>query len=90
MASDASAIVEHTKQVIFLEDDDVVFVEDGTLSIHRISKHPTDGQANDVQKREVISLNMELQEIMKVGMNRWNIQIPTILTKLTISSDFRR
>lgn len=67
MASDASAIVEHTKQVIFLEDDDVVFVEDGTLSIHRISKHPTDGQANDVQKREVISLNMELQEIMKVG-----------------------
>ena len=67
MASDAAAIVEHTKQVIFLEDDDVVFVEDGTLSIHRISKHPTDGQANDVQKREVISLNMELQEIMKVG-----------------------
>ncbi|PAV76771.1 hypothetical protein WR25_03954 [Diploscapter pachys] len=65
VASDASAIVEHTKQVIFLEDDDVVFVEDGTLSIHRISKHPTDGQANDVQKREVISLNMELQEIMK-------------------------
>ncbi|PAV81757.1 hypothetical protein WR25_17499 [Diploscapter pachys] len=65
VASDASAIVEHTKQVIFLEDDDVVFVEDGTLSIQRISKLPTDGQANDVQKREVISLNMELQEIMK-------------------------
>lgn len=29
MASDAAAIVEHTKQVLFLEDDDVAFVEDG-------------------------------------------------------------
>uniref|UniRef100_A0A1I7XS50 glutamine--fructose-6-phosphate transaminase (isomerizing) n=1 Tax=Heterorhabditis bacteriophora TaxID=37862 RepID=A0A1I7XS50_HETBA len=29
VASDAAAIIEHTKQVLFLEDDDVAFVEDG-------------------------------------------------------------
>jgi glucosamine--fructose-6-phosphate aminotransferase (isomerizing) len=34
-ASDASAVIEHTKRVIFLEDDDVAFVKDGSLSIHR-------------------------------------------------------
>ncbi|CAD6195299.1 unnamed protein product [Caenorhabditis auriculariae] len=61
VASDASAIIEHTKQVLFLEDDDVAFVEDGALTIHRISRHAE----NDEQKREVQMLTMELQEIMK-------------------------
>lgn len=28
-ASDASAVIEHTKQVIFLEDDDVACVREG-------------------------------------------------------------
>lgn len=61
-ASDAAAIIEHTKQVLFLEDDDVAFVEDGALSIHRIRR----GLREDAdQKREVQSLTMELQEIMK-------------------------
>jgi glucosamine--fructose-6-phosphate aminotransferase (isomerizing) len=36
-ASDASAIIEHTKRVIFLEDDDVAFIKDGCLSIHRLA-----------------------------------------------------
>lgn len=31
-ASDASAVIEHTKQVIFLEDDDVAAVKDGSKS----------------------------------------------------------
>lgn len=61
-ASDASAIIEHTKQVLFLEDDDVAFVEDGSLSIHRIRRGHND---DTEQKREVNILNMELQEIMK-------------------------
>jgi hypothetical protein len=30
-----SAIVEHTKRVIYLEDDDVAAVADGNLTIHR-------------------------------------------------------
>ncbi|CAB3405317.1 unnamed protein product [Caenorhabditis bovis] len=61
VASDASAIIEHTKQVLFLEDDDVALVEDGALTIHRISRHADNGE----QKREVQLLEMELQEIMK-------------------------
>ncbi|CAI2345621.1 unnamed protein product [Caenorhabditis sp. 36 PRJEB53466] len=61
VASDAAAIIEHTKQVLFLEDDDVAFVEDGALTIHRISRHADNGE----QKREVQLLEMELQEIMK-------------------------
>lgn len=32
VASDASAIIEHTKEVLYLEDDDVAFVEDGGIT----------------------------------------------------------
>ncbi len=38
-ASDASAIIEHTNRVLFLEDDDVAAVKDGVLSIHRINRY---------------------------------------------------
>ncbi len=58
-----SAIVEHTRQVIYLEDDDVAFVEDGSLSIHRIKRDGTDQPAQ--QLREVQRLTMELQQIMR-------------------------
>ncbi|VDK46169.1 unnamed protein product [Anisakis simplex] len=61
VASDASAIIEHTKQVIFLEDDDVAFVEDGSLSIHRIKRGTA---SSSPQTREVQNLTMELQQIM--------------------------
>lgn len=37
-ASDASAVIEHTNRVIFLEDDDVAAVKDGALNIHRYKK----------------------------------------------------
>lgn len=57
-----SSIIEHTKQVIFLEDDDVAFVENGALTIHRIKRDGTDTSA---QTREVQQLNMELQQIMR-------------------------
>jgi len=60
-ASDASAIIEHTKQVIFLEDGDVAGVLDGGLSIHRLKKSRT----NEPQTRAVLSLQMEMQQIMK-------------------------
>ncbi|KHJ81699.1 hypothetical protein OESDEN_18613, partial [Oesophagostomum dentatum] len=63
VASDAAAIVEHTKQVLFLEDDDVAFVEDGALSIHRITRKMSSEDTQ--QTREVQSLNLELQQIMK-------------------------
>lgn len=62
-ASDASAIIEHTNQVIYLEDDDVAAVKDGDLTIHRIRRDYHD--PNESTVREVITLKMEIQEIMK-------------------------
>jgi glucosamine--fructose-6-phosphate aminotransferase (isomerizing) len=63
-ASDASAIIEHTNRVIFLEDDDVAWVNDGRLTIHRINRKRD--MANGVSPmREITTLKMEIQQIMK-------------------------
>ncbi|KAM4579041.1 glutamine--fructose-6-phosphate aminotransferase [isomerizing] 1 isoform 1-T1 [Fundulus diaphanus] len=59
-ASDASAVIEHTNRVIFLEDDDVAAVMEGRLSIHRIKR-----RAGDYPARAIQTLQMELQQIMK-------------------------
>ncbi|KAM6299757.1 glutamine--fructose-6-phosphate aminotransferase [isomerizing] 2 [Aegotheles albertisi] len=59
-ASDASAIIEHTNRVIFLEDDDIAAVTDGKLSIHRLER-----SASDDPSRAIQTLQMELQQIMK-------------------------
>lgn len=80
-ASDASAVIEHTNRVIYLEvlkiilhfahnlkmtfllltqDDDVAAVKDGALSIHRLKKSMDDSHA-----REITTLKMEIQQIMK-------------------------
>ncbi|XP_027197511.1 glutamine--fructose-6-phosphate aminotransferase [isomerizing] 2-like isoform X3 [Dermatophagoides pteronyssinus] len=61
-ASDASAIIEHTNRVIFLEDDDVASIEDGRLTIHRIKRNLDGG---DSLTREIMTLKMEIQQIMK-------------------------
>ncbi|XP_069474992.1 glutamine--fructose-6-phosphate aminotransferase [isomerizing] 1 isoform X3 [Ambystoma mexicanum] len=59
-ASDASAVIEHTNRVIFLEDDDVAAAMDGRLSIHRVKRNVGDHPARAIQ-----TLQMELQQIMK-------------------------
>ncbi|KAG8238432.1 hypothetical protein J437_LFUL002889 [Ladona fulva] len=63
-ASDASAVIEHTNRVIFLEDDDVAAVIGGTLSIHRHKR-----SMDDPHLREITTLKMELQQIMKGNYN---------------------
>ena len=68
-ASDASAIIEHTNRVIFLEDDDVSAVEEtGTLSIHRMRRDPN---ATIAPVRAVHTLDMEIMQIMKGINNRF-------------------
>merc|ERR550534_1148129 len=57
-ASDASAIIEHTNKVIYLEDGDIAWVNHGNLKIAHIS-NTTPGI------RDVQTLQMEIQEIMK-------------------------
>ena len=57
----SSAIIEHTNQVIFMEDDDLAVVSNGALTIHR-TQHEVIGQSTI---REIIELKIELQQIMK-------------------------
>ncbi|XP_050689455.1 glutamine--fructose-6-phosphate aminotransferase [isomerizing] 2-like isoform X2 [Eriocheir sinensis] len=60
-ASDASAIIEHTNRVIYLLDDDVASVDnEGILKIHRLKRNQDDSHA-----REITTLKMEIQQIMK-------------------------
>lgn len=59
-ASDASAVIEHTNRVIFMEDDDVAAVMNGALNIHRVRRCMDDPHA-----REITILKMEIQQIMK-------------------------
>jgi glutamine---fructose-6-phosphate transaminase (isomerizing) len=61
LSSDPSAIVEHTKKVLYLEDDDIAHVHEGSLNIHRLNKD--DGAASKV--RAIQTLEIELQEMMK-------------------------
>uniref|UniRef100_A0A9J7ZI33 glutamine--fructose-6-phosphate transaminase (isomerizing) n=1 Tax=Cyprinus carpio carpio TaxID=630221 RepID=A0A9J7ZI33_CYPCA len=61
LASDASAIIEHTNKVIYLEDDDVAVVMEGKLYVHRIKR-----KAGEDPVRVIQTLQMELQQIMKV------------------------
>jgi glucosamine--fructose-6-phosphate aminotransferase (isomerizing) len=61
-ASDASAIVEHTREVIYFEDDDVVHVHKG-----RMMTYKSDRETKQLVKsmKEVNTLDLELESIMK-------------------------
>ncbi|KAG9286745.1 hypothetical protein G9A89_012295 [Geosiphon pyriformis] len=60
LASDPSAIVEHTKRVLYLEDDDIAHISEGELHIHRLRRD--DGISS---VRSIQTLEIELAEIMK-------------------------
>ena len=60
LSSDPSAIIEHTKKVLYLEDDDIAHIHEGQLNIHRLSQ--VDGTSN---VRAIQTIEIELQEIMK-------------------------
>lgn len=60
IASDPSAIIEHTKRVLYLEDDDVAHIAEGDFHIHRLRRD--DGLSS---VRAIQTLEMELAAIMK-------------------------
>ncbi|KAF8328193.1 L-glutamine D-fructose 6-phosphate amidotransferase [Cantharellus anzutake] len=60
IASDASAVVEHTKRVLYLEDDDIAHIIEGELHIHRLRRE--EGKSS---VRAIETLELELAEIMK-------------------------
>ncbi|KAJ3213615.1 glutamine--fructose-6-phosphate transaminase (isomerizing) [Dinochytrium kinnereticum] len=61
LASDASAIIEHTKKVLYLEDDDVAHISDGDLHIHRLRRDDSLSSMRTIQ-----TLEQELAQI-KMG-----------------------
>ncbi|CAN6671307.1 glutamine--fructose-6-phosphate aminotransferase [isomerizing] [Trichomonascus vanleenenianus] len=60
LASDPSAVIEHTKKVLFMEDDDIAHIYDGELHIHRARR-----EAGASTIRNIQTLEMELAQIMK-------------------------
>ncbi|KAI1794428.1 L-glutamine D-fructose 6-phosphate amidotransferase [Ganoderma leucocontextum] len=64
VASDASAIIEHTKRVLYLEDDDIAHIAEGELHIHRLRRNE-EGGVPQAQHRTIETLEIELAEIMK-------------------------
>lgn len=61
LSSDPSSVIQHTKKVLFLEDDDIAHIYDGELHIHR-AKNSAAGEST---VRPIQTLEMELNEIMK-------------------------
>ncbi|KAL3699380.1 hypothetical protein R1sor_017402 [Riccia sorocarpa] len=67
LASDASALVEHTKRVMIIEDDEVVHVKDGSVSIFKFDPTKNLGglrRPASVQ-RALSTLDMEVEQIKK-------------------------
>ncbi|KAG6856944.1 glutamine--fructose-6-phosphate transaminase (isomerizing) [Tephrocybe sp. NHM501043] len=67
IASDAAAVIEHTKRVLYLEDDDIAHISEGELHIHRLRRKEegdqTPGQI--ATTRSIETLELELAAIMK-------------------------
>lgn len=66
LSSDPASVIQHTKKVLFLEDDDIAHIYDGELHIHRAKKN-----AGDSTTRQIQTLEMELNEIMKGPYNHF-------------------
>ncbi|KAF8068978.1 hypothetical protein FPV67DRAFT_1561718 [Lyophyllum atratum] len=67
IASDAAAVIEYTKRVLYLEDDDIAHISEGELHIHRLRRKEegdqTPGQI--ATTRNIETLELELAAIMK-------------------------
>lgn len=66
LSSDPSSVIQHTKKVLFLEDDDIAHIYDGELHIHRAKK-----STGESTVRPIHTLEMELNEIMKGPYNHF-------------------
>jgi glucosamine--fructose-6-phosphate aminotransferase (isomerizing) len=67
IASDAAAIVEHTKRVLYLEDDDIAHISNGELHIHRLRRKDDEAQTPSqvASTRSIETLELEIAAIMK-------------------------
>lgn len=60
LASDTAAVIEHTKKILFLEEDDIAHIYDGELHIHRVRREEGASTIRSIQ-----TVEMELAQIMK-------------------------
>ncbi len=58
IASDVNAIIEHTKTVVYMEDEDMLHIQGGVLSYFNLKKIETD-------QRKLHTIEMELDNINK-------------------------
>eukprot|EP00899_Mesostigma_viride_P024865 jgi/Mesvir1/5563/Mv15586-RA.3 len=66
IASDASAVVEHTKTVLVLEDDEVVHLQNGQFGVFHLDRQHRDGPpVGKSVSRALNTLEMEVTQIMK-------------------------
>ena len=67
IASDAAAIIEHTKRVLYLEDDDIAHIAAGELHIHRLRRKEEQDQTPSqiAATRTIETLELEMAAIMK-------------------------
>ena len=68
IASDASTMIEHTKHVLYLEDDDIVHIADSELHIHSL-RHNNSKTSPTTHSIEMLEL--KLTEIMKGKFNHF-------------------
>ena len=48
VASDASAIIKHTRQAIYLDDNDIAYIKGGELEIRTLDSGPVSRQASEI------------------------------------------
>lgn len=66
LASDANAIVEHTKRVLVIEDNEVVHMKDGTVSIFKFEFDKSKRLLRPASVQRALStLEMEVEQIKK-------------------------
>ncbi|KAJ5613847.1 hypothetical protein N7528_007501 [Penicillium herquei] len=67
LSSDASAIIEHTRQVIYLQDNDIAHIWRGQVKIVKTA----DAESKLGCLRKVETINLQLQDIMKGSYNHF-------------------
>eukprot|EP00842_Homolaphlyctis_polyrhiza_P004971 jgi/Hompol1/5475/HPOL_000914-RA len=71
LASDASAIIEHTKKVLYLEDDDIAHISEGDLHIHRLRRddHMSSGSFAHFMQKEIFEQTESVINTMRGRVN---------------------
>ena len=65
LSSDASAIVEHTKNVVVLENDELVHIVDGAYGVYKLTEGSSGQELRSIANPAFMQLELEVEEIMK-------------------------